>query len=467
MFVLIEKLNLLIRFTAIGVIFLLVVTFFLLVMHKWLKKSGYIRLLYAFMLFSAAGAFCIFFTGIVYACLPINILVNQWTFSVSGWKTASGNADSPFILAVVGIWTPGMLRGCREICREQKQLDLLCRMNRPVTDIKIQNCFCHAAERAGVTTIPMLFCNPAVKVPFLKGIRHAAVVLPEGILSDQEQALIFAHELTHYRRHDLLFRYFLKTVFVIYWFLPFDSVWMEMFVELQETLCDIDVCRRYGSSLSARVYYTAILSISGRMWSSSENRTSWQISGLSDHTSQLERRIGNMSGYRNGTRRIGIETAVIAAGSLLFLGNVLLGMYWPDILVKQDKITGKIEICEETAELMLADMEATVLGLVKEQEKSYPVKELQWDRLTSYTLEPGQQISSKIFRGNEEKNLILMAAASSPGYEVCLMSGEKVVYASRMEDIISLNFTMENADYRLLIKNTAGVKLNLELYCSR
>lgn len=455
------------RFITIGALFLLLVTGVLFSMHKWLKKSGYIRFLYVVMLLSAAGAAGIFLMGVIYVCLPFNIFLNRWTFYIMGWKAASGGADGPFAAAVAGIWIAGIIRSFCSNRKEEKALFCLCRMNQPITDCRIQDRFYDVAVKAGIKNVPMLFSNTAVSIPFLKGIRRAAVILPENPLSSQEQILVFAHELTHYRNHDLFYRYFLKIVLGIYWFFPLGSMWMEMLVELQETLCDIEVCRSYGNSFSAKIYYSTILSISSRKMNLPVQKSGWQISGLAEHISQLERRIGNMFGYRNGTRRKGIETIIMVAVSFLFLGNVFTGMYWPDILVGMDKVSTEIELHMEVSEIFMDGLEADIKDIIKGADGKKNQQKLQWDRLTSYTLEPGQQISSERFSGSTDKNLAILIVASRPGYEVRLMNTNEIVFDSRMDDTASLNLGMQDTDYHLYICNTTGAVLNLEMYCTR
>ncbi len=455
------------RLITIGALFLLFMTGFLFLTHKWLKKSGYIRFLYVVILLSAAGAVIIFFFGVILICPLFYDFLSHWTFCIMGWKSASGKADGPFAAATAGIWIFGVIWSFCRNRKEEKSLFRLCLINQPVTDCQIQDRFYDAALKAGIKNTPLLFSNAAVNIPFLKGIRRAAVVLPENRLSSQEQILVFAHELTHYRNHDLFFRYFLRIVFVIYWFFPLGSLWMEMLVELQETLCDIDVCRSYGSSFSAKMYYSTILSISTREINPAVQKNSWQISGLAGHISQLERRIGNMFGYRNGTRRRGIETAIMAAVSILFFGNIFTGMYWPDILVGMDRVSTEIELFPEVSETLMDGIEADINEIVKSADWKKNQEDLQWDRLTAYTLEPGQQIASETFPGNAEKNLAVLIVASHSGYEVRLVNTEGVVFNSKADENISLNLKLQDMDYRLYICNTTGTVLNLEVYCTR
>lgn len=463
----IDKLNLFMRFVMAGTCFLLAVTGILLFLHKWLKQSGHIRFLYVLMLFSGVGAMAVFLAGVVCICLPFNIFLNRWTFFVTGWTAASGAVRVPFFLTAAGFWAAGLLWKGYKSWKEQKSLQYLFQMNQPVTDPQIRTCFQNVADETGIRNVPLLFSNAAVEVPFLKGIRHAVIIIPEKPLSLQEQVLAFAHELSHCKRHDLFYRYFLRMVFWLYWFFPLNELYMDIFVELQETLCDIDVCRRCRSYFNATTYYTTILSITSRRWNLTEIKNSLPVSSLSEHESQLRRRIGNMSGYQNGTRRKGIVMVVTLLCCVLFLGDLLIGMYWPDFLIGHEDVVKQIEIDEGISEIFLSGSEMGSPQILEEKSREKEGTELKWDRLTSYRLKPGEQISSEPFQGTEGEILVLMIAASEAGYEVRLVNRKETVFLSRMDDTASLNLKMEDVEYRLFIRNSGTNELQMELFCTR
>lgn len=469
----------------IGAVFLLFAACFLGCTQKRLKKSGYIRFLYIFMILSGAGAVCMLLAGLVCLLSPLHIFMDRWTFCMAGWKAASGNMQFPFVFCAGCIWAVGVILHICGYFRKQKSLNHLCILNQPVTDVQTGTIFECAAGKTGLDNIPMLFSNEAVRMPFLKGILHPAVVIPARPLSPHEQMLVFCHELTHYKRHDLIWRYFQRYVLAFYWFIPIRSFWMDLFVELQETLCDIDVCRSCGNSFSAKTYYMTILTLSAGKQLKTDSRF---VSRLSDRAGQLERRIGNMTGYRRGNRKKGLAAVVTAAGSILFLLNIFAGICWPDFSVRQnEKVTGinqnmsREEICasavyDETANpVQSTDLqddaeskgdrtEAEDMNGPEEKHSEYG---LTWGELAVYNLDAGEKISSEVFRGEEGQNLIFMAAASRGGCEVRLVGGEKCVFAHNMEDTGSLTLELHDEDYRLEILNTGNADIKIEMYCDR
>lgn len=481
MLIISEKLNLFLRCIVVGTFILLSAAFFLVCTQKKMKKSGYIRFLYVFMLLSSAGAGILFLMGMVVFFLPDHIFLNRWTFWLAGWKVASGNMNFPFVYLSGMIWISGIVWYFSECRKRRKVLKTLYLLNRPVSDEQVRNCFFYAAEKAGIRKIPLLFTNEAVGMPFIKGIINPVVIIPAGLTSYRQLTLTFAHELAHWKRRDLIFRCFQRCVLTVYWFLPVRSFWRESFVELQETLCDIDVCRSYGNHFSAEMYYVTILSMlqqkaesAGKYEKTGEPNQS--VTGLLEHAGQLERRVGNMVGYRSGSRRKGLEAALIAAGSILFLVNVFAGIYWPDILSGQSGETRHIVLDVETEELRFdagsGQYEAGYgrqdsVNMTENNDLKTGQKELKWEQKTVYHLAPGETIGSENFRGKKGETLILMTLASEGGYEIRLTSGTIPVFASVMDDTECLNLKLQNRDYRLQIRNPGDYDIKIELYCAK
>ena len=75
------------------------------------------------------------------------------------------------------------------------------------------------AELAGKKH-PRLRKSASVRTPMLLGIRKPLLVLPEGEYDRETLENIFRHELTHYRRHDIAYKWFAGAVLSAQWFNP-------------------------------------------------------------------------------------------------------------------------------------------------------------------------------------------------------------------------------------------------------
>ena len=60
--------------------------------------------------------------------------------------------------------------------------------------------------------------------PFVFGLMHPTIVIPNNVYSEGELVQIIDHELTHINQHDLLLKWFFSFLSAIYWWNPF--IWM-------------------------------------------------------------------------------------------------------------------------------------------------------------------------------------------------------------------------------------------------
>lgn len=67
---------------------------------------------------------------------------------------------------------------------------------------------------------PPLYVNPLASSPMLVGLLRPVIVLPTCDLQPEELAHILSHELTHYKRGDILYKWFVQLVSCLHWFNP-------------------------------------------------------------------------------------------------------------------------------------------------------------------------------------------------------------------------------------------------------
>ena len=84
---------------------------------------------------------------------------------------------------------------------------------------------------------------PHVSTPMLLGVMHPTIVLPEGVALHQ-LGDILAHELTHARRHDLLYKWLTAAITSLHWFNPLMVVVRQEVARSCELACDEAVIRR-------------------------------------------------------------------------------------------------------------------------------------------------------------------------------------------------------------------------------
>lgn len=79
--------------------------------------------------------------------------------------------------------------------------------------------------------------------PLIVGLIKPVLYLPQTEIKEEELDYILLHELTHYRRHDLLYKWFAMLVSSIHWFNPFVYTVSRQIDEECEMSCDYAVCK--------------------------------------------------------------------------------------------------------------------------------------------------------------------------------------------------------------------------------
>lgn len=100
------------------------------------------------------------------------------------------------------------------------------------TDMFLQLC-----AEMGIKKPPAFWRVPAGVSPFITGIRRPRIVLPDTV-TQAELPLVLRHELTHYKRHDLLYRAAVYAVSAIHWFNPAVYVMQRLVEREMELSCD-------------------------------------------------------------------------------------------------------------------------------------------------------------------------------------------------------------------------------------
>ena len=102
-----------------------------------------------------------------------------------------------------------------------------------------------------------LYINPLAASPMLLGIRKPCVILPTADLPPEDLRCVLLHELTHYRRRDVLYKWLMQITVCVHWFNPLVH-WMSRESErMGELSCDEAVLkgldepgrRAYGGAL--------------------------------------------------------------------------------------------------------------------------------------------------------------------------------------------------------------------------
>ena len=109
---------------------------------------------------------------------------------------------------------------------------------------------------------PALLRCTAIHTPMLLGIIRPVLLLPAQTEDDQTLAWIFRHELTHFRRQDILYKWFAAVVLAIHWFNPL-TIWMGRELAMRcEGSCDEQVVKGLGQE-ERKTYGKTLIALAG------------------------------------------------------------------------------------------------------------------------------------------------------------------------------------------------------------
>lgn len=89
-----------------------------------------------------------------------------------------------------------------------------------VSDIVLLDRLAQAGEQVGVKRPVELYTNSLISSPLLIGIFRPRIILPDAGLPDAQFLYTVRHELTHWKRRDMLYKWLVQITICLHWFNP-------------------------------------------------------------------------------------------------------------------------------------------------------------------------------------------------------------------------------------------------------
>ncbi|MDO5396603.1 MAG: M56 family metallopeptidase [bacterium] len=115
-------------------------------------------------------------------------------------------------------------------------------------------------EELNIKRVIMLKTSPEVISPMLVGVFFPAIYIPCREISDERMRMIFLHELTHYKRGDLLIKWLSVFVNALHWFNPLAYLLCANISESCEVSCDMSVTSILSDE-ERKIYMKTILDL--------------------------------------------------------------------------------------------------------------------------------------------------------------------------------------------------------------
>lgn len=227
-------------------------------------------------------------------------------------------------------------------------------------------------EHLGIHREIPLLRSKEFSVPCTVGIFRRKVILPDRTpeYTEKELEVIFAHELTHCKRFDVLFKAEFLLIRIIHAANPLVYLMNRLHGEYTENACDIATCEKMRDIFSMKEYVTVLLAIAvkdGKPWENSV--------AIAEKGHLLERRVRAMLRYQNGKRMkkqvTALITALLIAGSSMTAyaaGNGIValqeGIHDATVVYTVEEATVWVNTLEER--VISAEEEAANQGVVME-----------------------------------------------------------------------------------------------------
>ncbi|QQK74462.1 M56 family metallopeptidase [Salicibibacter cibarius] len=161
-----------------------------------------------------------------------------------------------------------------------------------------------------------VYISPYMTTPFIYGILKPKVVLPKLDFSEEELRHIFLHELTHYKRGDLVTKALATVIQALHWFNPMVYMARRDMDRFGEFACDERITKHMDPKEKTR-YCELLLAV---LWNVLNQKES-HFAAMSQGRKHLERRLKAISASRARRQRTVLACGVVITVLMVTLGT--------------------------------------------------------------------------------------------------------------------------------------------------
>lgn len=232
--------------------------------------------------------------------------------SPSAARAAVSWADIKSILLSPRLWGAVWLAGAlisaaRNITGYRRFVRTVRRTEREPTDADLALYFSMPGARK-----PGLVRSRCVSSPMLMGVLRPTLVLPGRDYTPDMLTNIFRHELTHYRRGDIVYKWFAALVFSVHWFNPLAPLFRRELDRVCELSCDEYILRDM-SRAEMQSYGETLLALASRR----PMQSGTFVTSFATQKRDLKERLEQIMSFRPKGRA---SLALVLAAVLLLAG---------------------------------------------------------------------------------------------------------------------------------------------------
>ncbi len=206
----------------------------------------------------------------------------------------------------------------------------------PVSDIQRLDELSIVAERLGIKKPIELCVNPLVSSPLLIGFFHPCIVLPGADIPEKDFRCIVLHELTHYKRRDMFYKWLVQITVCLHWFNPLVHLMSREITKACEFSCDEAVLAKMKSG-NAQDYGKTLLDAMAAVGRYKENLGAVT---LSENKQLLKERISAIMDFKKKSTAIRLLTGLLTL--CVMFGAAFVGVY--PVAAAVDRTAGKPQV---------------------------------------------------------------------------------------------------------------------------
>ncbi len=191
----------------------------------------------------------------------------------------------------------------------------------PVSDIRILDKLSIIAEQECIKKPVELCINPLVSSPLLIGFFHPCIVLPGMDISEKDFQYIALHELTHYKRRDIFYKWLVQVTVCLHWFNPLVHLMSREITNACELSCDEAVLAKIGYN-NAQNYGKTLLDAMAAVGKYHENPG---VATLSENKQLLKERLDAIMNFKKKSKLTGLLMSALTL-CMIFIA-AFIGVY--------------------------------------------------------------------------------------------------------------------------------------------
>lgn len=190
--------------------------------------------------------------------VEVNGTINDGTNNFQ-WK-------SLFVLATQNLWAIWLLVALimlvRKVTVYQSFVKYVRAGSHRIEDIELLEQLGKIVDKEKVKVAIELSTNNLISSPMLIGFFRPCIVLPTAEITSSDFSKIMLHEITHYKRKDMFYKWLIQLTICLHWFNPFVYIMSHMISQDCELSCDEAVMHSLDTK-EHRAYGDALLNTVG------------------------------------------------------------------------------------------------------------------------------------------------------------------------------------------------------------